>query len=65
VEAIIDRFEGDFAVVEMQDLTTVNLPLVLVPGAKEGDVIQIKISGDKTKERKKSIAKLSKKLFID
>lgn len=41
---IIDRFEGDFAVIEMDD-TTFNFPKnLLPPDAKEGDVINIEVS---------------------
>lgn len=40
---IIDRFEGDFAVVEYKEGRTFNLPRSLLPpGAKEGDVLQLK-----------------------
>ena len=33
----IDRIEGCFAVVELPDMTTIDVPLALFPGAKEGD----------------------------
>ena len=33
----IDRIEGDFAVVELPDMITIDVPLVLFPGVKEGD----------------------------
>jgi len=33
----IDRIEGGIAVVELPDMTTVDVPLALFPGAKEGD----------------------------
>ena len=37
---IIDRFEGDFAVVELEDRSTIDIPKKLIPkGAKEGDVL--------------------------
>jgi hypothetical protein len=35
MQCIIDRFEGEFAVVELPDRTMVNMPRILVPGAKE------------------------------
>ncbi len=55
----IDRFEGYFAVVELEDKKTENLPLSLVPkGAKEGDVLDIKINASHTKKRKNEISKL-------
>ena len=41
MEIIIDRFEGEYAVVEITKGKMVNMPKVLVPDAKEGDVIKI------------------------
>jgi len=42
---IIDRFEGDLAIVEMENRTTFNLPRSILPSdLKEGDVIDIQIS---------------------
>jgi hypothetical protein len=39
---IVDRFEGEFVVVEMPGGITIDLPRWLLPnGAKEGDVIQV------------------------
>ena len=39
---IVDRFEGEFVVVEMPGGNTIDLPRWLLPnGAKEGDVIQV------------------------
>lgn len=59
MKLIIDRFEGEFAVVEMSDKTMVNMPKVLLPKyAKEGDVIEINIDDEETKESKKTISKL-------
>jgi len=34
---VIDRFEGDFAVVELPDSGTLDVPRELFPGALEGD----------------------------
>ena len=63
MNVIIDRFEGDFAVVELPDLSMVNLPIALVPGAKEGDVVKIIICENETDERKKRIEGLAKRLW--
>jgi hypothetical protein len=39
---VVDRFEGEFVVVELPGGNTIDLPLWLLPnGAKEGDVIQV------------------------
>ncbi|MDR7869748.1 MAG: DUF3006 domain-containing protein [Tissierellaceae bacterium] len=50
MKIIIDRFEGDFAVVELDDKGLINMPIELVPeGAKEGDVIEIQINHEETR----------------
>ena len=47
MKIVIDRFEGDYAVVELPDCKVCNMPLCLVPdGAEEGDVIEIVYSDD-------------------
>ncbi len=46
---IIDRFEGEFAVVEMPDGSFCNMPRCLVPdGAGEGTVLDIVYNVDDT-----------------
>ena len=63
---IIDRFEGDFAVCETENLEFVNIPKKALPeNAVEGDVITVKIDGDETRERKKKIDGLMNSLFTD
>jgi hypothetical protein len=64
---IIDRFEGDWAVIEFGQ-TTFNFPKKLLPKeAKEGDVIAISVSIDRkaTSKREKNIKKLADRLFED
>jgi len=64
---IIDRFEGNWAVIEFEDITF-NIPRSLLPkSAKEGDVIKISVSVDKnvTAARKNKIKKLVDELFED
>lgn len=63
MKVIIDRFEGDYAVVETEDKIMVNLPKLLIPGAKEGDVISISIDEEETKQRKDNISKLMDDLW--
>lgn len=51
---VIDRFEGDWAIIETEDRHTFNLPrFVLPPSIKEGDVINLQAGIDlvATKER--------------
>lgn len=64
---IIDRFEGDWAVIEF-GRKTFNLPKFLLPvDAKEGDVVDIEVTVDQktTASRKESIDKLADSLFED
>ena len=64
MKVIIDRFEGDYAVVELPDLTVVDMPRSLIPeGAKEGDVLVIGIDPDETDKRKERIEKLMNDLW--
>lgn len=63
MKVTIDRFEGDFAVVETEDGTFVDMPAVLARGAKEGDVLEIRIDEKETEARKKRIKGLMDQLF--
>ena len=63
MKVIIDRFEGDYAVVEIEKGHFVNLPKVLVKNAEEGDVISIEINKEATKSRKEKIENLMNDLF--
>ena len=64
VKVIIDRFEGDYAIVELPDMTMVDMPISLVPkGAREGDVLVISIDAEETAKRKEKIKKLMDDLW--
>lgn len=63
MQVIVDRFEGNFAVVELPDKTMINVDRRLLPGAKEGDVVEIKILQEKTKQRRDAIDKLAKDVW--
>lgn len=65
MKVIIDRFEGEYAVVELEIGKFVNMPKILVPDAHEGDVIDIYIDEKETKKRKKHISELMNDLFED
>ena len=63
---IIDRFEGDWAIIETEDRHTFNLPRFVLPtGIKEGDVISIQVEVDlvKTKERTEKSKHMLENLF--
>ncbi len=61
MKVIIDRFEGDYAVVELENGEFADMPKVFVQNAKEGDVVTITVSEDK--DRKKRIEDLANELF--
>lgn len=65
MEVTIDRFEGDYAVVEIDVGEFVSIPKVLVPDAKEGDIIEIRINKEKTEHQKEKITNLMNSLFED
>lgn len=44
MKLIIDRFEEDYAVALVED-KPVNIPRLLLPGAKEGDMVDITVLG--------------------
>ncbi|ABY93767.1 MULTISPECIES: DUF3006 domain-containing protein [Thermoanaerobacter] len=64
---VIDRFEGDWAVIEWKD-KIFNFPRELLPKkVNEGDVLIFNVDVDKseTEKRKKAIEDLAKDLFKD
>ena len=62
---IVDRFEGDFAVLETSD-GMVNIPISDIPkGCKEGDVLTLTIDSGAANKRKKRIDGLINDLFSD
>lgn len=65
MEVIVDRIEGDFLVVEIAENKFVNMPICLVPEAKEGDVILIKIDETKKRELLNNVNNLMNNLFED
>lgn len=61
---IVDRFEGDFAVVELEDKTFVNIPKSAIPSeAKEGSVIDITVDIEGASARAHKVNKLMDNLF--
>ncbi len=65
MKVIIDRFEGDFAVVELPDGEIVDLPCALFADAKEGDIISITVDADETAKRRERIAQLQESIWAD
>lgn len=64
MKVIIDRFVGRFAVVELDDRKTVDLPIELVPAdAAEGDILEIIVNKEETEDRKTRIEKMCEDLW--
>jgi len=69
VKGIIDRFEGEYAVVEMDDRIMKNIKIEILPqGIKEGTAIKFvngewQIDRERTENLKSEIDELAKNLF--
>ena len=62
---IIDRFDGEFAIIET-DKGMVSIPRSDVPdAAREGDVLELSVNKAATEGRKERIAGKMDKLFKD
>ncbi len=65
MKIVIDRFEGNFAIVELENGKMESIPKSILPSnAKESDIILITISEEETKEKKENINKLVNDLFV-
>jgi len=63
---IIDRFESNFAVVELENKQFANIPRSAIPRkAKEGDIIKVEVDKEETKAQEKSIKKLMDDVWTD
>ena len=60
---IVDRIENEIATVELEDGRMLNIPSVLIEDANEGDIVEILIRKEETKERKEYIEELQISLF--
>lgn len=65
---IIDRFEGELVIVELEDSSIINIRKEDVPKeAKEGDVLNIKenitINYEETTKRKKKMQEMTKDIW--
>ena len=62
MDVIIDRFEGEYAIVELPDDTAIQAPRKLFISAREGDVFTIFKNDEKTNERRRLIRERFDKL---
>ncbi len=61
---IIDRFEGNYAVVELENKEMINISKKILPEeACEGNVISVVIDQEETMKRKKKIKQLMDDLW--
>lgn len=64
MKLIIDRFEGDFAVVELPNKTLLDIQKCILPSdSLEGDVISIEIDRGETAKRLTNIKLLGNELW--
>lgn len=62
---VIDRIEGEMLVVQLGDGTMADLPAIIAPDAKEGDVLSIVVDKDETSRRKQDVDAMVEKLWND
>ena len=63
---IIDRFEGEFAIVELENKEMIDISIKLLPSeVKEGDTINITIDTIETENRRERIQNKFDSLFSD
>lgn len=61
---VIDRFEEEYAVVELENKDIVNIPIKILPKeVKEGDVIKILVDYEETAIREELIKEKFNNLF--
>jgi len=66
MKLIIDRFEGEFAVVELESGKTVNCPKAILPdNAKEGSILNITVDNDATNKKLQENTNRMNRLFRD
>ena len=63
---IIDRIEGDFAIVELPSGQMIDCPRAMLPdNAKEGSIINITVDENATSEKLQRVTERMNKLFKD
>lgn len=63
MKVIIDSFEGDYAIVEYEEGKCIDVPKVLFPNSRVGDVITIQKDDEETRIRSEHTKELINKLF--
>lgn len=55
---IVDRIEGEYAVVEKEDLSTISVPVSILPDCKEGNIYEITKREDIEETRREKVRNL-------
>ncbi len=63
MKVVIDRFEGGFAIIELENNRWANIPRALIPGAQEGDIISIEVLKNESSSKKNEMKKRLESLF--
>ena len=64
MKVIIDRIEGNYAVVELKDGNVVDMSIKLLPkGAVEGSIIEITLKKEESKIKKEKIKKATEDMW--
>lgn len=59
----VDRIEGEYMILELPDGGSVDVPHILCPDAKEGDVLMVDISPEKKEQKLKNSAEKMNSIF--
>ena len=62
---VCDRIVEGYAVLVSKEGKHYDIPAEMIPGLKEGDVVNVTVDKEQTAERKERIKKLSDSLFED
>lgn len=65
MQVVVDRIEEDYIVLELDNGDIIDVPRELIPGAREGDIVDIYINRDETDAKKEEVKKLMDNLFVD
>ena len=63
MKVIVDRIEGEMLVVELENMSTVNIPHAVIPEAIEGEVINKTVDSGDTEIRRRRIREKMNKLW--
>ena len=65
MQVTVDRIEEDYIVLELEDGNIIDVPKELIPGAKEGDIVDIYINKDEREKKAEEVKKLMDDLLVD